>query len=164
CRLPACSTIEKVTQQYRSDQDIIDMFLREKCITDERHAEQPSQELYNAFSEWVEEQMGEKPMAQRSFSQALQELGYAVQHTRTGKVWHALRLRTGYDPVPPDDDDESNGATTTQAPTTTTHPAARPTTHQATPPATPPATETLNNADDASRTHPEPRIKRGYIE
>lgn len=101
--LPACRAVDITTRQYQSDQDIIGMFLHEMCIED-RGAEQPSQELYNAFSEWVEQQMGERPMAQRSFTQALNELGYTSRRTKRGMVWDSIRLRGDYDPLPPEDD------------------------------------------------------------
>lgn len=101
------TSIRLATEGYQQEQDILGLFLREQCII-ERSAYVASQDLYNTFKDWVEENMGERSMAQRSFSQAMYERGYTSKRQRTGYIWLGLRRRTLND-MDPEPDPETLG-------------------------------------------------------
>lgn len=91
--MPACAAVQTASAGYRESQDAIGLFLSERCIK-ESSARQPSQALYNAYKDWVEHEMGEHAVSQRTFSQAMTERGYSATRYVAGMFYTGIRLVT----------------------------------------------------------------------
>jgi putative DNA primase/helicase len=90
-RPPEC--VEIATQDYRSEQDVIGRFLKERCQLAKDHAE-AAEALYKEFRKWAEESEDER-MTQTAFGRELGSLrrGFTKDRGTGGRiVWKGLRL------------------------------------------------------------------------
>ena len=78
--LAAPAEVTNATCDYRSEQDMLQHFLNERCVPDPG-AETPASELYAAYKGWCEA-AGEPPLCKRDFGLALQDRGF--QKARSG--------------------------------------------------------------------------------
>lgn len=89
-KLKAPPVVEIVTQQYRSESDVLGAFLDECCETGPGH-EVPASDLYTAFKGWCESN-GEWCPSQTQFGRRLDDRGFSWRRTSTHKVRKGLRL------------------------------------------------------------------------
>lgn len=82
--------VEKATQEYKTQSDILGDFIDDYCIIGQRQ-EVSSKDLYNAYVRWAEEN-GEKPITQTSFSIRLQEKGFIRSRTGKTRLWKGIGL------------------------------------------------------------------------
>ena len=90
-RLLTPETVVTATASYRSDQDVLDDFLRERCVCGPEHVELFA-ELRKAYVTWAEE-MSDKPMSSKSFGATLSERGYLPTRRSNARYYTGLRLR-----------------------------------------------------------------------
>jgi putative DNA primase/helicase len=87
-RLNPPEKVVSATAEYRDEMDTIGHFLTEKTeVGDSVY----SKTLYIAYTNWCEED-GDKPITQRSFSQALTEKGYESKKTNRGRLFLGLSV------------------------------------------------------------------------
>jgi len=77
---PPC--IQNATQGYRQDMDIIGAFLDDCCIRGHQYSIR-GQELLRRYQVWCEE-LGERPLTGRAFSEELSRRGIEAKHRRFG--------------------------------------------------------------------------------
>lgn len=90
-RLFTPEAVVTATASYRSDQDVLDDFLRERCVWGPGHVELFA-ELRKAYVTWAEE-MSDKPMSSKAFGAALSERGYLPIRRSNARYYTGLRLR-----------------------------------------------------------------------
>lgn len=87
--------IVEATKEYRTESDVIGMFLEEMCLVD-RKGTVLSSALYMAYEGWAEAN-GEHVLSRRALTSRLQDRGFAP--TKVGKngdrAWRGLTLRNG---------------------------------------------------------------------
>jgi putative DNA primase/helicase len=88
--LAAPAQVIEATRDYRSEQDVLQHFLDERCIPDP-DAETSASELYGAFKSWCEAS-GESPVCKRDFGLALQDRGFQKSRSGTARRWIGVRL------------------------------------------------------------------------
>jgi putative DNA primase/helicase len=91
-RLQTPDLIVTATASYRSEQDVLDDFLRERCVCGPEHAEVFA-ELRKEYVAWVEE-LSDKPMSSKAFAAALTERGYLPVRRCNARYYTGLRLRS----------------------------------------------------------------------
>jgi len=69
--------VSKATQQYRSSQDTVGLFLEEKTLSGSEFLAHHTKAsvLYKHYTEWCEE-AGERPLSQRKIAESLLERGF----------------------------------------------------------------------------------------
>jgi putative DNA primase/helicase len=87
-RLQPPEKVTRATADYRDDQDVIGSFLKEKTEAGEYVY---SKILYMTYTNWCEGN-GDRPITQRSFSQALTEKGYESKHKENGTAFLGLSI------------------------------------------------------------------------
>jgi putative DNA primase/helicase len=88
--LAAPAQVTEATRDYRSEQDVLQHFLDERCIPDP-DAETSAGELYAAFTTWCEAS-GESPVCKRDLGLALQDRGFQKSRSGTARRWIGVRL------------------------------------------------------------------------
>lgn len=92
--------VKIATKEYRDSSDIIGFFLEEKCIVGkEKDYWVTLQFLYNVYSNYMENESGNKPFSKANFSELMQERGF--EKTKSGEkgwYWKGLRLRREDEP------------------------------------------------------------------
>lgn len=86
------SEILNATAQYRSEQDVLDEFLRE-CCEEDIHAEIKSKDLYEAYTAWAKESGERYPWSKKFLARRLGDRGFIPSHTRIGTIWKGLQIR-----------------------------------------------------------------------
>lgn len=91
------AAVERATEVYRSEMDIVSIFLTECCakISD---GSEGSTDLYSAFKNWCADAGNADPLTQTAFGIRLGKLGYQTRRSGAGNRWMGVRLTT---PVPP---------------------------------------------------------------
>jgi putative DNA primase/helicase len=86
------AAIAEATKEYRSEQDVLQHFIEERCVLDPG-AEVSASGLYEAYSKWCQA-VGESAVCKRDLSLALQERG--IRRTRSSKCrgWIGIRPST----------------------------------------------------------------------
>jgi putative DNA primase/helicase len=79
------------TQEYRDEEDALQLFIDEECEVSARFATQAST-LYRAYNQWVKE-AGEYVMGTKEFSKRLQEKGFVKTKKPYGKSYQGIGLR-----------------------------------------------------------------------
>lgn len=85
------------TLAYRSEQDVIGLFLEDTCYLDQNVTVTASA-LYAAYVQWGET-YGEKAWSQRAFISRLLERGFKQQRTNSCRLWRGLSLKSRMAPV-----------------------------------------------------------------
>ena len=92
-RLEMPEAVKSATSSYRSESDVLGLFLADECVPDAK-GEAASAELYSIYKAWCEDN-GERPLPKRTLGLRLQELGYEPAKDRRGnRQWRGLRLAT----------------------------------------------------------------------
>ncbi len=93
-RREGLSSLPKVmndaSKQYAAEQDILGEFLAESTIEGPVH-ECTSQELFDAYREWMSE-CNLRPSSRQAFGRQLGERGFKARHTNKGNVYRGLML------------------------------------------------------------------------
>lgn len=82
--------VQIVTDQYRSESDVMGSFLDECCVTGNGY-EVPASELYKGFKQWCDES-GEWCPSQTLFGRRMEERGFGSRKTGGVKVRKGLKL------------------------------------------------------------------------
>jgi len=94
-RLWTPEAVVAATASYRTEQDVLDDFLRERCVRD-LESITAFAELRTAYVEWTKE-ASDKPLSSKALATALQERGFEQLRRRNARHYRGLRLRTTYD-------------------------------------------------------------------
>lgn len=90
--------VQAATEDYRTSQDLIGLFLAECCLVaaDKIAGSVKLKELYSAYCEWCSE-AGERPMSQRILTFRLVERGFKKRRGGHGGqwLWDGIRLSSG---------------------------------------------------------------------
>lgn len=124
-RLPYPAIMQRAALAYRSEQDIITLFINEACCKEDG-ASVGVQALYNAYVEWVKTEANEMPMARRTFKALMEQHSYKARRTMYGNMWQGLRMRTPDDPEPGGPSDESETPSMERGPVGESTPAPAP--------------------------------------
>ena len=83
--------VKEATEEYKTEQDIIEAFLSDECERDE-NATETVQRVYSYYLRWCEDN-GERPIAKRELSIRLKERGFeTARGTHNVWIWKGLRL------------------------------------------------------------------------
>ena len=93
---PKC--VKDAIADYRTDNDWLQGFIDERCIVDSK-ACAPSGAMYTEYKKHCAE-YGEFTRSATAFKQAMIAAGYEWQHTRNGKLYFGIRIRTHADRLP----------------------------------------------------------------
>lgn len=88
-RLELPEVVKEATKDYRSESDVLGMFIGDECEVEDG-AQVTSSELYATYKAWCEDN-GERVMPQRTLGLRLQDLGFTPKNTK-GRKWSGLRL------------------------------------------------------------------------
>lgn len=98
CGLKSPAAVEIATEEYRTSQDLIGIFLAETCTIcpQKKSGYVKTRDLYKAYCDWCEE-AGERPMPHRVLSIKLSERGFVKRRAFHSSitVWDGLRLGDG---------------------------------------------------------------------
>jgi putative DNA primase/helicase len=84
------TAVTQATSEYRSEEDVLQHFLDERCIL-ECSAEAYASDLYSAYWTWCAG-AGEAAMCKRDFGLALEEHGFQKTRNAASRKWNGLRL------------------------------------------------------------------------
>lgn len=85
------------TNEYQQDQDIVQRFLAECCVTGKEDLRCRASALYAAYQEWVEKGNEGHPMSQTKFGRRVGDLGY--QKVSNNGTWYTgLKVDSGSPP------------------------------------------------------------------
>lgn len=94
--LGTCEEVEKATNKYRAEQDVLGSFVSDELVVD-AVAKVESTQLYPAYSLWCIEN-GYRPTSRKRFFAAMREAGFIgedAQRASNGKDWvHGLALKS----------------------------------------------------------------------
>lgn len=79
---PPC--VRSATSAYRSEQDVIGQFIRDRCSVGERLQEKSSV-IYHAYKNWCDDS-GERALSQTKFGTALTDRGYGSKRSNSGML------------------------------------------------------------------------------
>ncbi len=82
--------VERATEGYRAEMDVLAAFIEERCAIHPR-ASIGATRLYNAYKEWSDES-GENRLTQTKFGLQLKERGFSKEKAQT-VTWHGIGLR-----------------------------------------------------------------------
>ncbi|MDX2253210.1 MAG: phage/plasmid primase, P4 family [Nitrospira sp.] len=91
-RLHTPEPVITATAAYRTEQDALDDFLRERCVA-VPNASVKFSELRKDYAEWAEG-ISERPLSSKAFASALQERGFTPAKIANTRHYQGLRLRT----------------------------------------------------------------------
>lgn len=91
-RLLTPEQVTVATEAYRTEQDVLDDYLRERCICAPGITTKFS-DLRKDYAEWTDG-LSERPLSGKAFAAALQERGYTPSMLKNARHYAGLRLRT----------------------------------------------------------------------
>lgn len=83
--------VNRATNQYRADSDLLREFIAECCETGEKHSA-PTMRLYSAFRQWADDR-GHRPMTMTTFSRKLQDRGFEKKFKTKARVSTLIGLQ-----------------------------------------------------------------------
>jgi putative DNA primase/helicase len=92
CGLAAPTEVVAATSEYRSEQDVLQHFLDDRCVADPS-GETSASTLYAAYSAWCED-ASESALCKRDLGLALQERGFRKSRNGSTRKWIGVRLST----------------------------------------------------------------------
>lgn len=98
------------TAAYRAEQDVLGVFLKERCVLDPT-AKSTKKDLYDDYTAWCEASGERHRLTMREFGQVVRERGVVDAKVGNAKGCVGLRLRT---PLDADPDDDELAATSAQ--------------------------------------------------
>lgn len=87
--------VRAATDEYRSEQDLVGMFITDCCVTGSGNRVRAA-ELYREYQRWATDS-GLRPVSQVRLAGVLLERGFSKSRSRAGVEYHGIRIRTGYD-------------------------------------------------------------------
>jgi len=91
--LPIPARIQKASEEYLNSNDPIGQSMNDIFVI-EPGAKSPAKHLYEAFTDWyMRSGATDDPPSMNVFAQHLAKRGLRNQHTRTGRVWHGIRVK-----------------------------------------------------------------------
>ena len=91
-RLRTPDPVIAATASYRTEQDVLDDFLGERCFCGLEEIVEFS-ELRKAYADWADD-VSERPLSSKAFAAALRERGFTPTKVRNARHYRGLRLRT----------------------------------------------------------------------
>jgi putative DNA primase/helicase len=94
--LGECDAVAEATESYRSEMDVLQEWLQERCVPDAK-AITPFKELYDNYLTWCSE-TDQEPLGKRAFANRLTEKGFEIARLKgDAKARKGLRLKTPAD-------------------------------------------------------------------
>lgn len=100
--LPVPAAIQRATNEYRDDQDVLHDFLSLLCTTTpdpgqlkgivDQDVSESAKNLFQAYGQWCN-QNNEKRMSSTKFGRKLSEKGFVKEHTKKGNRWRGIMLK-----------------------------------------------------------------------
>ena len=112
--LKAPDEVRRATAAYRSDQDVLGVFVDERCAV-AKDAETYASALYGAYKDWCEIS-GERAENQRRFGMRLTERGFERAKIGGFYRWHGIELRTGVSGPPGGSNGPASGPSVSTGP------------------------------------------------
>jgi P4 family phage/plasmid primase-like protien len=94
--LGAPAVVEQATLEYRTDEDDLGGFLRDRCVV-APDARVTKHDLFEVYVEWAKDAGERDPYSMRQLTGRLKDRGFAEGYVDRAKGWHGLRLRTAAD-------------------------------------------------------------------
>jgi putative DNA primase/helicase len=91
--LQAPESVKAITETYRSEMDVLDDFIKERCDISDPTAETPFKELYFSYQDWCIPE-DEEPISKKEFAQRLTERGFNHGRNSFGRFRLGIRLKT----------------------------------------------------------------------
>lgn len=89
-KMPPCSVVDRDTQRFRGESDVIAQFVEESCTVDVE-ASVTFTDLYGVYSEWCR-WSNEKPLSKPKFAGAMDRLGFPSKPTTKARLRLGLTL------------------------------------------------------------------------
>jgi putative DNA primase/helicase len=89
--LKAPASVLAATEEYLSGEDSLSLWISERCLTGQKSYEAKSSALFKDYQAWMLTS-GEKPVSQKSFSQALETKGFIKDNTLRHTTFSGIRL------------------------------------------------------------------------
>jgi len=83
--------VEKATEEYRKEMDILTDFFTDCCVID-KGVKVKAKELYTAYCKWCKEN-SEQELSQRAFGMRLSERGFTRGVSNSVRWWYGIRLK-----------------------------------------------------------------------
>jgi putative DNA primase/helicase len=83
--------IKEATGAYRSDMDILGVFIEERCVL-EKSLKAQATPLFQAYRKWCEE-TGERPINRNEFNLSLEERGFWKETETKGAYWYGIGIK-----------------------------------------------------------------------
>jgi putative DNA primase/helicase len=84
--------VEKATSTYRSEMDVLEIFLKDNCVIGNKNKVKAG-ELYEVYSKWCDQNGERAKLNNRDFSQRLKEKGYENNRGKGGNFyWGGIAL------------------------------------------------------------------------
>ena len=112
--LKAPDEVRRATAAYRSDQDVLGVFVDERCAV-AQDAETYASALYGAYKDWCEIS-GERAENQRRFGMRLTERGFERAKVGGFYKWYGIELRTGVSEPPGGSNGPASGPSASNGP------------------------------------------------
>jgi putative DNA primase/helicase len=94
--LGECDVVAEATESYRSEMDVLNDWLQERCVPDPK-AITPFKDLYDDYCAWCGE-TDQEPLGKRAFANRLTEKGFEIARLKgDAKARKGLRLKTPAD-------------------------------------------------------------------
>jgi putative DNA primase/helicase len=87
--LGICTAVERATNDYRADEDVLAAFIAERCVLDESIEPLALREAYDAFCK----ELGEKPVSANALGKRLAKHGITRGTANGAKVYRGISLR-----------------------------------------------------------------------
>lgn len=92
--LKAPDRVLMATEEYLASQDQLGLWIKDECEVGAGHWH-GSRPLYESYRKWCEDS-GEYAVAQKRWSQQMQQRGFRARKTKAANVFDGLRLKTAY--------------------------------------------------------------------
>jgi putative DNA primase/helicase len=104
--LGTAEAVEKATAAYRTETDILERFMSERCEFGPDKSVTKA-DLYEAYEQWCAEE-DEEPKTIKTFGSTMKEKGIVLnfeeRRTNKNRIWKGIGLRGSVTPTPPDDE------------------------------------------------------------
>lgn len=84
--------VQEATQRYKEEQDILGTFIKDFCVTGERRKVKSSV-LYKTYVEWLNVEMGMKPLSQPMFKRDMADRKFTCKSAKDANYFLGLSLK-----------------------------------------------------------------------
>ncbi len=95
-RLGVCEEVERQTELYRAESDLMGQFIADACVLGPTERCSVA-DLYAAYVRWCEES-GERPQAKRNLGTRLKDRGLTGGKSGSVRYWRGIGLRVSMQP------------------------------------------------------------------